>query len=157
LHRLLVGKTIYQKKMTTPNTPFTMKTTWIKTALLVALMATGGAIEQAAHSSAPFNEPVTKIETSDVPVDADQQEKEFYKWIRKNIGLPDFIQDQNDHHRLELAISVDENGKILVKELEGQNRELIDYVDSKLKSLHCPIQFAGSSFHFAMRFYRINS
>ena len=134
-----------------------MKTTWIKTALLVALMATGGAIEQAAHSSAPFNEPKTMLETTDEIGGDEARVNEFYKWIRKNIGMPDFIQDQNDHHRLELAISIDEQGKILINELEGQNHDLVSYVDSKLRSLHCPSQFAGTSYHFAMRFYRLNS
>ena len=156
MHRHYIG---YANIMTKPNTtqiPFTMKTyqsksagqlfrtAAIKVMLVVAMIATGGAIALAADGF-----------SSKKPVVAEkvkEPSRVLYNKVRRVLHCPDFIGDQIE--KAEIWLHVNEDGSLVVKHIRTTNSQLAHYIMKGLdgKSFVLPIDEVNKDYHFALSF-----
>lgn len=129
-----------------------MKTIWIKSALLMALLASSGAITLASgdHNcqSAFSREPEMIIEKME-----SDRIHDFYRWISNKLVTPSFISGYDDN-RVELVVRIDGEGKTKVDSIKGASAELISYVKSSIEKLTYPDGEPNLTYHFAIRFHQ---
>jgi len=55
--------------------------------------------------------------------------------IINHISCPSFITDNSDLNRVKAIVSINENGKVEVSDINSANPQLIDYVQSQLQDM----------------------
>jgi hypothetical protein len=133
-------------------TPFTMKTIWIKSALLLALVASSGAITLASGGQKRPNAFTSESEITSEKMASDHLNA-FYRWIRKHLATPQFLQGNADN-RVELVVRIDSEGRTLVDSISGANSELVNYVKTEIEQLSYPAGEPNRTYHFAIRFHQ---
>ncbi len=129
-----------------------MKTTMIKTAFILAMLASGGAITRAAGNGSSFGNYANYFNNVD---DADSKKPQtIYSWIQRQMPCPEFI-DSDFSNRVELWLRITEDQKIIVLHAKAETQRLSDFVIAKLDGQMCPNAEAGGQYHFAINFKRI--
>lgn len=131
-----------------------MKATLIKSAFILSVLATIGAISLAASKPHHFTgtEIIPDEKTNTELASAPGQE--FYSWIQHHVHCPQFVKDSQSH-RVEVWIRVNEDGTMQVVKTSKAEPELIAHVQHELNGAQCPYAPAGSVYHFAIQFKRI--
>lgn len=131
-----------------------MKATLIKSAFILSVLATIGAITLAASKPHHFTgtEIIPDEKTNTELASAPGQE--FYSWIQHHVHCPQFVKDSQSH-RVEVWIRVNEDGTMQVVKTSKAEPELVAHVQHELNGAHCPYAPAGSLYHFAIQFKRI--
>lgn len=131
-----------------------MKTTMMKVALVVALIATGGALTLATGGSTTTNS--DGFTTTDGSLNNGGHESEsILNWIKNFIHCPDFIGQQKQ--QVQLWLQVDADGNLKVLNIKSEDEKLTEYVLQQLngKTLDLPINEVNRSYHFVLRFQTI--
>lgn len=131
-----------------------MKATLIKSAFILSVLATIGAITLAA--SKPHHFTGTEIYPDDkVTLTHDVVPgQEFYSWIQHHVHCPQFVKD-NQPHRVEVWIRVNGDGTMQVVKSTAADPALVAHVQRELNGANCPYASSGSIYHFAIQFKRI--
>ncbi len=127
-----------------------MKTTMIKSAFILSMMASGGAIALASgkgETSQFSSQFLTEVSDAKKP-------QTFYGWIQNTLSCPDFV-DAHTEHRVELWLDVDANNKLVVLNAKSNSKRLSDFVIKELNGRLCPTANESGMRHFAINFKRI--
>ncbi len=129
-----------------------MKTTMIKTAFILAMLASGGAITLAAGNGSSFGNSDNYFNKAD---DAESKKPQtIYSWIQRNMPCPEFV-ESDEENRVELWLNITDDQKIVVLKTKSDTQRLSDFVKAKLNGRICPNAEAGGQYHFAINFKRI--
>ncbi|MBL0317074.1 MAG: hypothetical protein IPP69_15445 [Flavobacteriales bacterium] len=131
-----------------------MKATLIKSAFILSVLATIGAITLAASKPHHFTGTAIIPDERTNTEFASTPGQEFYSWIQHHVHCPEFVKD-NGAHRVEVWIQVQADGTMQVVKTSATDSALVAHVQHELNGAHCPYAPAGSVYHFAIQFKRI--
>jgi hypothetical protein len=130
-----------------------MKTKSIKAALMMAIIASTGAITLAAGSG--HDQLRHQVSTGNpLPHDVqDKKETAFYRWFKNQLGMSEFSSSAYPQSRAVLRLQLDETGKPVIADIQSDNALLSDELNNYIMQMQFPQDFAGKNFHFAIRFH----
>lgn len=135
-----------------------MKTIWIKAALIIAIMASTGAVTLlAGRSNFEHNRQEVALQKKPRKNEKKIENPDFYRWLSKELRMPKFVDGKTTDNRVELHLIIAPEGKAEIIDIQGKNQLLIEYVTDKVKHLKYPQCFEGNSYHFAIKFQLIPS
>lgn len=131
-----------------------MKATLIKSAFILSVLATIGAITLAASKPHHFTGTEVYPDEKTCTLSASTPGQEFYSWIQHHVSCPQFVKDSQSH-RVEVWIRVKEDGTMQVVKTSQAAPALVAHVQHELNGAQCPYAPVGSVYHFAIQFKRI--
>ncbi|MBX7053208.1 MAG: hypothetical protein K1X54_14320 [Flavobacteriales bacterium] len=131
-----------------------MKATLIKSAFILSVLATIGAITLAASKPHHFTGTEIIPDEKNHTALSTTPSQEFYSWIQHHVHCPEFVKD-NGAHRVEVWIKVQDDGTMQVVKTTAADPALVAHVQHELNGKNCPYAPAGAIYHFAIQFKRI--
>lgn len=128
----------------------------MKTAFIIALLASGSAITLAAGGSPKSGNSETPLTHESAVKDEDKKPLPFYSWVQKTLPCPEFVQTDEATNRVELWIKVSQDGTVEVEDLFSYNTELSNYVKTQLDGKVYPSTNGNNEYHFTIHFRRIS-
>ncbi len=131
-----------------------MKTTAIKTAFVIAMLATGSAIALTAGNLNPdMRNNIDPIETLHKNAE-DEKPQTIRTWVKNHLKCPEFVQS-NENNRVELWLKCDSDGNVEIIQAKSESERLIEFVNDELNGKICPVEESEGIYHFAIQFKRI--
>jgi hypothetical protein len=130
-----------------------MKTTWMKAALMMAIVASTGAITLAAGNKKDDDMARLPDKGFEFVADQEHEQSAFYQWVKKQLKIPDFIENGHEDNRVEIHLEIAKDGKPVIHHIRSNNDHLKQYVIRKFQSLIYPDEFSDQSYQFTIRFH----
>jgi hypothetical protein len=130
-----------------------MKTKSMKAALMMAIIASSGAITLAAGSGHEQHRQQVSDNHPQLEQAQENNETAFYRWFKKQLGMSAFSSADYADSRAVLRLQLDATGKPVVADIQSDNTTLNENLNGCIMQMQFPQDFAGKNFHFAIRFH----